>query len=120
MNNITTTQYKTHANNIVGTWYNETSDEVLVFSFLYNYDEAAEVVISGEDRSAETTYSIKKERNGDWILLVGDEQKKKTAFYHIEVLSPDILVLTTQEYDLKVYLRKIDYGFVHSVLEKLS
>jgi hypothetical protein len=120
MNNITTVQYKTHANNIVGTWYNETSDEVLVFSFLYNYAQTSDLLISGEARRAETTYSIKKERNGDWILLVWDEQENKTAFYHIEVLSPDILVLTTQEYELKVYMRKIDYGFVHSILEKLS
>jgi len=119
MDSLTTDQYKTYANNIVGTWYNEMPGEVLVFSFLYDYTQQSDLLIIDKGVSTETTYCIQNTPGSEWLLIIWDEQTNKTIFYHIDVLSPDMLVLKNKEQDSKIYLRDVDNAFVYSVLNKI-
>jgi hypothetical protein len=51
-------QYRTYADNIMGTWYNKMREEMLVFSFLYGYTKQSDVLITEGGIHREATYSI--------------------------------------------------------------
>jgi hypothetical protein len=50
----------------------------------------------------------------DWLLVVWNKRENKTAFYHIKLLNPDMLVLLTRNHQVKVYSRKINTGFLNN------
>ena len=111
---------KAYANNIVGTWYNELPDEILVFSFLYDYTQQSDLLIIDKDVHIEATYNILNMPDEKWLLVIWNEQTNKVIFYYIELLSPDILVLSDKKMEYKVYQRKVDNGFVHEILNAIQ
>jgi len=121
MDNLSATTYKTHANNIVGIWYNEEPDEVMVFSFLYDFNQHSDLLIIDKGIRINTTYSIYNMEDGDWFLVIWDEEVNKTMFYHLEFLSPDIMIITcSSNMEVKIYQRKIDHAFVHNILKDIN
>jgi hypothetical protein len=121
MDEFTASQYKAYANNIVGIWFNEVPDEVLVFSFLFDYTQQSDLLILNKGSRVSASYSIHNMQDGDWFLVIWNEEENKTMFYHLELLSPDIMIITcNSKMELKVYERKIDHAFVHKVLEEIQ
>jgi len=118
MNDFTIAQYLAYANYIAGTWYSEIPDEMLVFSFLYDYMQESDMLIKEGNNCLETTYSIQNVLENDWLLVVWNKRENKTAFYHIKLLNPDMLVLLTRNHQVKVYSRKINTGFLNNTFEE--
>ena len=120
MDNITGAQYKTYANTIVGTWYNEFPDEVLVFSFIYDFTQQSDLLIVDENARKEVTYNILNTPEDEWLLFIWDDHVNEITFHYIELLSPDVLVLSNNKMEYKVYQRKVDHGFVHKILNAVQ
>jgi hypothetical protein len=120
MDNTTATQYKSYANYIVGMWFNEVCDEVLVFSLLYDLTQQSDLVILNNGIRTEVNFSILDTPESEWLLIIWNDQINEITFYFIELLSPDILVLSNSKKECKVYQRKIDNGFVHRVLNGIQ
>ena len=120
MDNITSTRYKTYANNIVGTWYNENPGEILVFSFLYNYTEQSDLLIMDKGILTETTYCIQNTPGSEWILIIWNEQINKAIFYYIDALSQDMLVLKNTEHELKIYLKNNNKVFADNEMQTIE
>jgi len=118
MSNLTTAQYKAYANDIVGFWYNEEPDGVLVFSFLCDYTQQSDLLIISNSIPFETTYSIKTTSEEKWILEICNEQNNKTVFYFIEVLNARIMALQSTDGAQMLYIRKTDTGFADKILKK--
>ena len=120
MDNLTADKYKTYANNIVGTWYNDESDEIMTFSFLYDLTQQSDLLILDKDICVNTSYSIHDMSDGDWFLVIWNEELNKTMFYHLEFLSPDVLIITcSSKMEVKIYQRKIDHAYVHKLLDNI-
>ena len=120
MDNTTVAQYKTYANKIVGTWYNEFPDEVLVFSFVYDFTQQSDLIIIDKSISMEVTYNILNTPEDEWLLFIWGDHANEIMFYYIELLSSDVMVLSNNKMEHKVYQRKIDHGFVHKILNTIQ
>jgi len=120
MDNVTVAQYKSYANQIVGTWYNEFPDEVLVFSFIYDFTQQSDLLMVDKSNRKEVTYNLLNTPEDEWLLFIWDDHANDITFHYIELLSPDILVLANSKREYKVYQRKVDNGFVHKVLSTLQ
>jgi hypothetical protein len=120
MDNITVAQYKSCANKIVGTWYNEFPDEVLVFSFIYDFTQQSDLLIADKNIRKEVTYNILSTPEDEWVLFIWDDHANEITFYYIELLSSDVLVLSNNKMEYKVYQRKVDNGFVHKILNAIQ
>src|SRR3954447_26073872 len=108
MDECTVSQYKAYANNLVGIWFNEVQGEVLVFAFLFDYTQQSDLLILDKGSRVDASYSIHNMEDGDWFLVIWNEEDNKTMFYHIEFLSPDILIITcNSKMEVKVFERKI-------------
>jgi hypothetical protein len=119
MDDITTTRYIDYANNIVGTWHNEIPGEVLVFSFLYDYSQQSDLLIIDKGILTETTYCIQNTPGSEWILIIWNEQVNKAAFYYIDALCQDMLVLKNTEHELKIYLKENDNAAHDNALQTI-
>jgi hypothetical protein len=121
MDNLTADKYKTYANNIVGTWYNDESDEIMTFSFLYDLTQQSDLLILDKGICENASYSIHDMSDGDWFLVIWNEEVNKTMFYHLEFLSPDVLIITcSSKMEVKIYQRRIDHAYVHKVLKDIK
>ena len=120
MDNITVAQYKSYANKIVGTWYNESPDEVLVFSFIYDFTQQSDLLIANKRIRKEVTYNILSTPEDEWLLFIWDDHANEITFHYIELLSSDVLVLSNNKMEYKVYQRKVDNGFVHKILNAIQ
>ena len=120
MDNITVAQYKSYANKIVGTWYNESSEEVLVFSFIYDFTQQSDLLIADKNIRKEVTYNILSTPEDEWVLFIWDDHANEITFYYIELLCPDVLVLSNNKMEYKVYQRKVDNSFVHKILSAIQ
>jgi hypothetical protein len=120
MDNITVAQYKSYANKIVGTWYNESPEEVLVFSFIYDFTQQSDLLIVDKSIRKEVAYNILNTPEDEWLLFIWDDHANEIMFHYIELLSPDVMVLTNNKMEYKVYQRKVDNGFVHKVLNAIN
>ena len=120
MDTITVAQYKSFANAIVGTWYNEFPDEVMVFSFIYDFTQQSDLLIVDESIRKEVTYNILNTPEDEWLLFIWDDHTNEITFYYIELLCPDLLVLLNSKKEYKVYQRKVDHGFVHKILNTIQ
>ena len=120
MDNITVAQYKSYANQIVGTWYNEFPDEVLVFSFIYDFTQQSDLLMVDKSIRKEVTYNILNTPEDEWLLFIWDDPANEITFHYIELLSSDILVLANSKMEYKVFQRKVDHGFVHKILNAIN
>jgi hypothetical protein len=121
MDNLTVDKYKTYANDIVGIWYYDESDEVMIFSFLDDLTQQSDLRIIDKDIRINASYCIQDMWDGDWFLVIWNEEVNKTIFYHLEFLSPDILIITCcNNLVVKIYQRKIDHAFVHNILKDIQ
>lgn len=112
-------QYKEYANCIVGTWHNEKPGEVLTFHLLENISQDAGLVVENESERNEATYGIFLDPDERWYLQTWDSLGRKIKKYCILVLSPNVMALAADEYNLNIYMRKVDYSFVYEVLDRL-
>ena len=120
MDNLTANKYKTYANNIVGVWYNDEPDEIMIFSFLEDLNQQSDLRIIDNGIRINASYSIQDMSDGDWFLVIWNEEANKTMFYHIEFLSPDVLIITcSNKMEVKIFQRKIDYAYVHKILKDI-
>ena len=120
MDNITVAQYKSYANKIVGTWYNESPEEVLVFSFIYDFTQQSDLLIMDKSIRMEVTYNILNTPEDEWVLFIWDDHANEITFYYIELLDPDVLVLSNNKMEYKVYQRKVDNSFVQEILNAIQ
>jgi hypothetical protein len=119
MNNQTIIeQYKEYANCIVGTWHNEKPGEVLTFHLLENIAQEATLISVNEGVATESTYSIFMDADERWYMQTYIHGTRHTK-YCILVLSPNVMALAADEYNLCIYMRKVDYSFVYDVIDKL-
>ena len=114
-------QYKEYANCIVGTWHNEKPGEILTFHLLENIAQDAELIVVNNDDNINTraTYSIFVDSDERWYLQTWDATGNKNMKYCILVLSPNVMALAVDEYNLSIYMRKVDYSFVYEVIDSL-
>lgn len=113
-------QYKEHANNIVGTWYNRTPDEILTFSFLDDIVKEAELltVVNGECTKA--TYNLTLVFDNQWYLQIWSTEGKKNGMYRIEILTANILTVSSKESKIATYHRKVDYAYANRLLDSFT
>lgn len=111
-------QCKEYANCIVGTWHNEQPGEVLTFNLLENIALESDMITVNGDVECKATYCIFIDADEHWYLqtYVNGQKSEK---YCILVLSPNVMALADEHNELSIYMRKVDYGFVYSVLDQL-
>lgn len=113
------TKYKEYANCIVGTWYNRIPDEILRFSFLDNLKKEAELVTILYGEATKATYNITNTFENKWYLQIWSTEGKKNGIYCIEILTANILTVSTDQHKISTYHRKVDYAFANKLLEDL-
>jgi hypothetical protein len=116
MDQTTIALYKANANHIVGTWHSEHINEILVFSFLYDYTNTADLLIINGSNYIKTAYRLEVRTGHGWTLLIWNEKLLTAETYSIVQLSSDVLVIKGFKEKPRIYSRKIDAAFVNSVL----
>src|SRR3954462_8004819 len=100
MNNQTIIeQYKEYANCIVGTWHNEKPGEILTFHLLENIAQEATLISINEGVETKATYNIFMDTDERWYLQTYIQSTRHTK-YCILVLSPNVMALAADEYNL--------------------
>src|SRR3954447_16845242 len=110
-------QHKEYANNIVGTWYNRIPDEILTFSFLDDLSNEAELQTIMHGESTRATYNLIITSDNGWYLQIWSTEGKKNGVYRIEILTANMLTVSSKENKITSYHRKVDYTFANQLLE---
>ena len=113
-------QYKEHANNIVGTWYNRIPDEVITFSFLEDLSKEAEMLTMINGKYTKATYNLIDTLNKQWYLQIWSKEGKKNGVYRIEILTASMLTVSNNDNKIATYQRKVDYTFANQLLDTIN
>lgn len=109
--------YKEYANKIVGTWYNRIPDEILTFSFLDDVKDEAELLTQVNGEFTKASYNIIVTYEKQWYLQIWSTAGKKNGVYRIEILTPSMLTVSTNENKIATYQRKVDYSFANQLIK---
>ena len=112
-------QYKEYANKIVGVWYNRIPDEVLVFSFLNDLTETAQLLTNQKGVLNKATYNLMLDLDNQWYLQIWSKEGKKNGVYRVEILTDSMLTVSSMENEIATYQRKVDYAFANELLDSL-
>jgi len=110
-------QYKEYANNIVGLWYNRIPDEIIIFSFLTDLTEEADMQTLLDGECTKATYNLTNTYDNQWYLQIWSTEGKRNGVYRIEILTTNVLTVSNQENKITTYHRKVDYAFANQLLE---
>jgi len=112
-------QYKEYANKIVGTWYNRIPDEILIFSFLDDLTEQAQLLTNQNGVISKATYNLTLTFDDQWYLQIWSKEGKKNGVYRVEILTASMLTISNMENEIATYQRKVDYAFANKLLDGL-
>ncbi len=112
-------QYKVYANNIVGTWYNRMPNETLIFSFLNDVTDEAELLTHQNGAVHKSTYNLIFAFDNYWYLQIWSKEGKKNNVYRIEILTASILTVSNRDNKVATYQRKVDYAYANNLLDFL-
>lgn len=104
------------ANKIVGTWYNRLPDETLIFSFLDDITKEAELFTLLNGNATKATYNLIETFDHHWYLQIWSTAGKKNGVYRIEILTSNLLTVSSNENKIATYHRKVDYAFANQLL----
>ncbi len=120
MNHTEVEVFKDVALSVVGTWYNKSNSEVLVFSLLQAYNSTAGLLIKTDNESKTACYTLEVKGLEVAHLYIWNERLHYVKTYNILQLSADRLMIKAGNESPRIYIRKMNTDFVNSVLKQIE
>jgi hypothetical protein len=110
--------FKQYANTIVGYWFNEKTDEVLVFDLNDKLGQPAKLIMIQQGKTTKGVYSIGiHPLTSEWYFDTGYSNKVE---YIIIALTPMKMTLRTSNGSFLEYVRRTSEDFADDILKELN
>jgi hypothetical protein len=109
--------FQTVANTIQGTWYNFSTDEILILSPADTPMDVCDMVVIRNGASYSDYYLLGVHSNHEIYMLMGDQKGIEKAT--IKVITNDTLILQKPDCNMIIYERRQDTSFADNIIAAL-